>query len=271
MKFSILISALAGVVEVPVLAHSNFHYADAFVVSNHGLSRGITMTKTLCSDDRKRAPFALWYADPTDTLLDIDASEIREELKSYRISTSEEALAGTDNDTPTSVNEAANTDNGIREMLSSKWKDVASAAKEMVEKYVASAVKEIEDLSSEDNLPPKNEDNDSENTSHTESSKDSRQQRYDNAFKEGGSMSVSTLRQELKDRGISTVSFFDKSDLVKAYANSIADGIESKDSKGPNTVGRNERENYDPSYRDVVVRAFNPRTLLGGDIIIDVV
>jgi len=285
MKYSIQISALISVVEALLLAPANFQHANAFVVPNNGLSRRAAMVATLGGVERKRSSFALWYADPIDTWLDIDTSEIRDELKSYGISTTEEATDETDDDILSTVNDAKNNDNSIREKLSSKWKDVASAAKEMVEKYVVSAVREMEekdvsdnslnDLSAEDDFPPENEEfvstrPSTENTSYTDPSSVSRQERYDNALEGGRSMSISSLRQELKNRGISTVTFFEKSDLLKAYANAIADDIKMKDSEGPNTVGRNQRDNYDPSYRDVVVRAFNPRTLLGGDVIIDI-
>jgi predicted HTH domain antitoxin len=55
--------------------------------------------------------------------------------------------------------------------------------------------------------------------------KETRQQKFDNAFQEGIAMKISELKQELKDRGISTSSFFEKVDMAKAYAESIADNI----------------------------------------------
>merc|ERR1712224_1027534 len=61
-----------------------------------------------------------------------------------------------------------------------------------------------------------------------------RRERYENALETGRSMKISSLRQALKDRGISTGAFFDKFDLVEAYADVIADDVEEKNFKESN-------------------------------------
>lgn len=82
-------------------------------------------------------------------------------------------------------------------------------------------------------------------------------------------MKLSSLKKELQDRGISTSSFFEKSDLVTAYANAIADYVKVKSSRA-NTTSRSD-ESFDPSYRTVIMHAFDPSTILAaGDVIIDV-
>lgn len=91
-------------------------------------------------------------------------------------------------------------------------------------------------------------------------------------------MKLSSLKKALQDRGISTNSFFEKSDLVKAYANAIADNSEPKatsSATSTNTDSRhggskNERESFDPSYKDVIMHAFDPSSILPGDVVIDI-
>merc|ERR1712166_48134 len=83
-----------------------------------------------------------------------------------------------------------------------------------------------------------------------------RYERYEKAVEEGKSMSISSLKQELKDRRISTSSFFEKFDLVKAYANAIADDTKDKDSKSRNASRRSE-QSFDPSYRNVIMHTLS--------------
>ena len=78
-------------------------------------------------------------------------------------------------------------------------------------------------------------------------------------------MKVGELKKELKARGVSTKSFFEKSEFVRAYAEAVVDG---KQAKGGAVE---DDEPFDPSYRDVVMQKLNgrdPRMLQG--TIIDV-
>ena len=106
----------------------------------------------------------------------------------------------------------------------------------------------------------------STSTSTGEDGGSTREEQYEAALEEGKSMTLSNLKKELKERGISTSSFFEKSDLIKAYANAIADGVGVKTS-----TNNDSEESYDPSYRDVTTVVFDPTNLLTGrEMIIDI-
>jgi hypothetical protein len=99
--------------------------------------------------------------------------------------------------------------------------------------------------------------------------------RYKKALKEGLSMKISELKQELKDRGISTAAFFEKIDMAKAYAEAIRDNVFKNASKNINSnersgTGQRSEQIKDPSYRDVVVQKFDAGTILPGDTVIDI-
>lgn len=80
------------------------------------------------------------------------------------------------------------------------------------------------------------------------------------------SMRVSELKQKLKDMGVNTKSFFEKTEFCRAYAEAVVDGV-----SGSQTKTNFQDEDYDPEYRDVVIQKFDPNTqknyLLGGTII----
>lgn len=73
-------------------------------------------------------------------------------------------------------------------------------------------------------------------------------------------MKVGDIKKDLEGRGISTKSFFEKSEFVKAYAEAVVDGV-----KGKATGNRRaappppEEEKFDPSYRDVIMQKFDAR------------
>ncbi|KAL3938046.1 MAG: hypothetical protein SGARI_001897, partial [Bacillariaceae sp.] len=101
-----------------------------------------------------------------------------------------------------------------------------------------------------------------------------REQKYDNAFQEGVAMKISELKQELKDRGVSTAAFFEKVDMAKAYAEAIADNVfkkKNRSTKNSASSSASSDEVFDPSYRDVNVEPFNAGlTILPGDAVIDI-
>lgn len=87
-----------------------------------------------------------------------------------------------------------------------------------------------------------------------------RAQRLQAAAEKAKSMRVSELKQKLKQMGISTKSFFEKTEFVRAYAEAVVDGIGSDA----------QQQGFDPEYRDVVMQKIDPKTqsfLLGGSII----
>jgi predicted HTH domain antitoxin len=105
-------------------------------------------------------------------------------------------------------------------------------------------------------------------SSATSSSPSSRDDRYKDAFQKGSEMKLSELKQELKDRGISTSAFFEKNEMAKAYAEAIADNVMKKEKKATNFT--NDGQVYDPAYRNVIVHQFDASTLLPSDKVIDI-
>jgi hypothetical protein len=88
-------------------------------------------------------------------------------------------------------------------------------------------------------------------------------------------MKVGELRTVLADRGISTKSFFEKTEFVKAYAEVIADNkgstatgsAKAKASGGAGQRARKQDEPRDPSYRDVTMQKIDRRQLIGTTVI----
>lgn len=116
--------------------------------------------------------------------------------------------------------------------------------------------------------PKKEADSSSGNESN---GKESRKEKLEAEIAKCSSMRVGELKKELESLGISTKSFFEKSEFVRALAEARVDGVKGKKSTG---AGRQTRkEDYDPNYRDVVMQKMNlnPRDpRWGGSTIIDV-
>ena len=98
-----------------------------------------------------------------------------------------------------------------------------------------------------------------------------RPERIQEEMAKANAMKVGDLKKELESRGISTKSFFEKSEFVRAYAEAVVDSVQ----KGATSTGtRNgakqpvQDEPYDSSYRDVAVQKLDPRQLSG--MVIDV-
>lgn len=72
-------------------------------------------------------------------------------------------------------------------------------------------------------------------------------------------MKVKELKAELESYGISTKSFFEKSEFVKAVAEARIDGVKKKKTVGSTTTTNKgwRDEAWDPSYKDVSVRRFD--------------
>uniref|UniRef100_A0A7S2RHR5 SAP domain-containing protein n=1 Tax=Eucampia antarctica TaxID=49252 RepID=A0A7S2RHR5_9STRA len=97
----------------------------------------------------------------------------------------------------------------------------------------------------------------------------SRKERLNAEIANCSSMKIGELRKELKALGISTKSFFEKSEFVRALAEARVDGAKTNGTAGRKT----QKEDYDSSYRDVVVQKLNmdPRDpRWGGSTIIDI-
>lgn len=101
-----------------------------------------------------------------------------------------------------------------------------------------------------------------------------RQERLNQEIEKCKSMKVSDLKKELESFGVSTKSFFEKSEFVRAVAEARVDGVKkssgssgssSSSSRSGNKVNEEPR---DPSYRDVSVSKFSGgKALLGGRVI----
>ncbi|KAL7462915.1 hypothetical protein ACHAXS_003290 [Conticribra weissflogii] len=87
------------------------------------------------------------------------------------------------------------------------------------------------------------------------------------------SMKVGELKKELESYGISTKSFFEKSEFVRAVAEARVDGVAKTGGSGSGrrTAGAKNAEREeprDPSYRDVIVTKFQGgKGMLTGKVI----
>ena len=300
MKVSVKIIYVLIVAVTIILPLPGQQYrVDAFVPTCHQPRSAIT-TSTFGRKGKTAASSSLlWFAEsPEDSLSEMKALDMKRELQSYGVSTKsmfdkeefEKALkdarlsgfkekrkarAATttttneeeedDKEVSTSSNSSGKDSNRskTREKWSSRWKDMASTAKEVLD----SNSKKFSDYASS-----KDKSSSSSSSSSSSTSSNNRQQRYDLALEEGAAMKLSSLKSELKNRGISTASFFEKSDLINAYADAVADSINSnkRSTKSTNTNRSSNNNSFDPSYRTVSCISFDPSSFLPSEVIIDI-
>merc|ERR1712194_838602 len=166
---------------------------------------------------------------------------------------------------------------------SSIWKDIASAAKEVLDSNAKKFSDSVSSSSTKEKSSFFSTATSNSNNNNNNSKKNTRQQRYELALKEGAAMKISQLKNELTGRGISTVSYFEKSDLIDAYANAIADknSVSNDKTSSPtnnkgtttNTDRRSSSNDaiFDPSYKNVIMSSFDPSTMiLSGEVVIDI-
>lgn len=96
----------------------------------------------------------------------------------------------------------------------------------------------------------------SDSQSSAQPKKESREEKLAAQIIEIKKMKVSEIKKELKELGISTRTYFEKSEFVKVLAEARVDGVKKKSNNA-----QVEEEVRDPSYRDVVMRKFNARDL----------
>ncbi len=106
-------------------------------------------------------------------------------------------------------------------------------------------------------------------TSASSSSGDSRQERLNQEMEKCKSMKVGELKKELESYGVSTKSFFEKSEFVRAVAEIRVDGVKQTSTAGGSSTSgsRVSEEPRDPSFRDVTVSKFKDKALLGRGVI----
>jgi hypothetical protein len=97
----------------------------------------------------------------------------------------------------------------------------------------------------------------------------SRDERIRQEMTKTKTMKVGELKQELEARGVSTKSFFEKTEFVRAYAEAIVDGTKKKGYRArPQPFMQDEP--YDSSYRDVIMDKIpKDSRLLQGTTIVD--
>eukprot|EP00980_Cylindrotheca_fusiformis_P003244 scaffold735_cov116-Cylindrotheca_fusiformis.AAC.14 len=124
------------------------------------------------------------------------------------------------------------------------------------------AVKNNDNKTSDDSSKASTTAEDSTTTTNGEdtASSSSREERYKKALEKAKGMKVGELKKELTNRGISTASFFEKTEFVKAYAEAVAD---NKKGKG----GGSRQEPHDPSFRDVTMQKISKGSLMGQKVI----
>ena len=112
-------------------------------------------------------------------------------------------------------------------------------------------------------------------SSTSNSSGANRQERLNQEIEKCKSMKVSDLKKELESFGVSTKSYFEKSEFVRAVAEARVDGVKkssggsgSSSSSSSRSSNKVNEEPRDPSYRDVTVSKFSGgKALLGGRVI----
>jgi hypothetical protein len=95
----------------------------------------------------------------------------------------------------------------------------------------------------------------------------SRNVRLQQEIEKANKMKIGELRDKLKELGISSKSFFEKTEFVKAYAEAVVDGVKQKTTT--TSKSKAEDEKYDPSYRDVIMKKMDRKDqlLLQGTVI----
>lgn len=116
-------------------------------------------------------------------------------------------------------------------------------------------MKEALEKARKDGIPPKKDEKEKGKDSASSSKRDkakpkkkSREEKIAEATEKASKMKVGELKSQLQKMGISTKSFFEKSEFIKAYAEAVAEG-----------AGVTEEEEFDSSYRDVTMQKMNAR------------
>mmetsp|Transcript_33795 Transcript_33795/g.70258 ORF Transcript_33795/g.70258 Transcript_33795/m.70258 type:complete len:271 (-) Transcript_33795:122-934(-) len=228
------------------------------------------------------APFRrtqLHAASPPD-IKEMRVGELKKELESYGISTKSflekremvEALekARAEGQKPIGIADA-DDDKEVEEAKKSEEKKTADSKQQTAKtqtkdkKGKVKSEKEEKDKTKSESKSKSTKDKKEETSS--DQPKESRSERLQKEMEKAKQMKVGELRSALKERGIRTTSFFEKSEFVRAYAEAIVDGTTSAKAKAPAV----EEEPFDPSFRDVTVRKMDKqeqqRLLMGGKVI----
>jgi uncharacterized protein with GYD domain len=113
----------------------------------------------------------------------------------------------------------------------------------------------------------------SSSSSSSSTSTGNRQERIKEEMEKCKKMKVGDLKKELESYGMSTKSYFEKTEFVRAVAEARVDGPKESTASGSSGTGSASssggvrEEPMDPSFRDVTVTKFNKQNLLGGKAI----
>lgn len=237
LHLSILFSWLLSVLYAftPTLSHRNSCLNNRCIIN----TKNIIEEHVLNKNKKKSLQLNLSASSSSSSLPDVQemkASELRKELQSYGIST--------------------------------KSFFEKSELVEAVEKARVEGKTPIADSSS----ATSGDDGDGKKS--TSSSSMSREEKLAKEIDSCNKMKVGELKKELESYGISTKSFFEKSEFVKAVAEARVDGVKKSKSAGrtgsTRATSRREEEEYDPSYRDVNMQKMDRRTLMGSSPVIDI-
>jgi hypothetical protein len=95
---------------------------------------------------------------------------------------------------------------------------------------------------------------------------------YEEEMQKASTMKVSDLKKELQSMGVSTNTFFEKTEFVKAYVEALQSGKQkgtSSSSQSNQQRSSTSNEKFDPTFRDVVMQKMEKRDprLVQGTII----
>lgn len=197
----------------------------------------------------------------SSNISDMKLKDMREELDSYGISTRSflekhefvEAL------------EKARSEGKVP-ISDSKSKTTTPSAKETESSSSSSATSNKSTTSSTSTSNDQGSSSGGETKSTTSTNKEE-------MIKNANSMKVNELRKELQDMGISSNTFFEKSEFVKAYVDAIQNGKTKKTTSSSNQSNSKQatqkEESFDPEYRDVIMQKMDKRDprLLSGSVI----
>lgn len=69
------------------------------------------------------------------------------------------------------------------------------------------------------------------------------------------------LKKELESYGVSTKGFFEKRDFVQAVSEARVDGVNKKSSASASSSNRDNRDEWDPAYKNVFVTRFDASSM----------
>mmetsp|Transcript_1829 Transcript_1829/g.2769 ORF Transcript_1829/g.2769 Transcript_1829/m.2769 type:complete len:246 (-) Transcript_1829:386-1123(-) len=213
-------------------------------ITHHSLKPHSLITSSRCNNPRRFIPFK------------VNGMAFQNNLRSQRIT----QLFSTSTD----ANEVPSMRIGE---IKAELESYGISTKSFLEKKDLIAA--LEKARAEGKKPIKNKTKE-ESSSSSSSTTTSREERMKAEMETCKAMKVSELKKELTDLGISTKSFFEKSEFVKALAEARVDGVKTNSRAGQKASEAEEKR--DPAYRDVVMRKFDRRELMmgGGTPVIDV-